>query len=90
MTEEEILILNSAMVDSYLREGTKIYAVRYADPTTQIKVGTEEDLAKAEEYIKTKITDEVIAVLLNANEHEFLENSHIAPQGTFQRTYSKD
>ena len=59
LTEEETLLLNSAMVDSYLTGGSKLYAVRYADPTTQIKVGSEEELAKAEEYIKTKITDEI-------------------------------
>ncbi len=59
MTEEEVLILNSAMVDSYLTEGTKLYAVRYADPTTQIKLGTDEELADAENYIKSKITEEV-------------------------------
>ena len=38
MSEEDTLLLNSAIVDSYLTDGTKLYAVRYTDPTTQIKL----------------------------------------------------
>ncbi len=73
LTEEEILLLNSAMVDSYLTMGSKLYAVRYADPTTQIKVGTEEDLTKAEEYIKTKITEEITRMGSEATVEELSE-----------------
>ncbi|MBR6688466.1 MAG: SAF domain-containing protein [Clostridia bacterium] len=62
MTEEDILLLNSAIVDSYLTEGSKLYAVRYADPTTQIKLGTEEELTKAEDYIKSKIASEITSL----------------------------
>lgn len=42
MSEEDTLLLNSAIVDSYLTEGTKLYAVKYTDPTTQIKLGESE------------------------------------------------
>lgn len=73
LTEEEILLLNSAMVDSYLTMGSKLYAVRYADPTTQIKVGSEEELAKAEEYIKKKITDDITRMGASATVEELSE-----------------
>ena len=62
MTEEDILIYNSAMVDSYLTEGTKLYAVRYADPTTQVKLGTEDEMKEAEAYITTKISADIAAM----------------------------
>ena len=57
MTEEDILIYNSAVVDSYLTEGTKLYAVRYADPTTQVKLSTEEAMTEAKDYIQKNIYD---------------------------------
>lgn len=62
MTEEEVLMLNSAMVDSYLTEGAKLYAVRYADPTTQVKLSTEEQMEEAEKYIKDKIAADITAI----------------------------
>jgi len=39
LNEEELYLLNSAIVDTYLNEGVKLYGVRYVDPTTQIKIG---------------------------------------------------
>ncbi len=62
MSEEDILILNSAMVDTYLTDGSKLYAVRYADPTTQVKLSTEEEMAQAEKYIKDKISTELASM----------------------------
>ena len=59
MSEEETLILNSAIVDSYLTDGTKLYAVNYSDPTTQIKLGDEETMNLAKEYIKEKLGNEL-------------------------------
>lgn len=60
MSEEDTLILNSAIVDSYLTDGTKLYAVRYSDPTTQIKLGsTEEGIKQAEQYLKDEIGKEL-------------------------------
>ncbi len=47
MSEEDTLMLNSAIVDSYLTDGTKLYAVRYTDPTTQIKLGESEAAASS-------------------------------------------
>ena len=62
MSEEDTLILNSAIVDSYLTEGTKLYAVNYADPTTQIKLGDEEAIELAKTYIKEKLGNELSAI----------------------------
>jgi len=39
LDEEELYLLNSAIVDTYLNEGVVLYGVRYVDPTTQIKTG---------------------------------------------------
>lgn len=41
LTEDERLILNGAIVDSYLNEGTKLYATKYTDPEAQIKIADE-------------------------------------------------
>lgn len=62
MTEEHTLLLNSAIVDTYLTAGTKLYAVRYSDPTTQIKVDDASQMVAAEKYIKDKISAEVTAL----------------------------
>ena len=60
MTEEETLILNSAIVDSYLTEGTKLYIVRYSDPTTQIKLGADEEaMAQAQQFLKDALGKEL-------------------------------
>lgn len=59
LSEEEILTLNGAIVDSYLTNGSKLYAVKYSDPTTQIKISTEE-MADARTYIAEKLAAELI------------------------------
>lgn len=60
MSEEDTLMLNSAIVDSYLTEGAKLYAVKYSDPTTQISLGeTEEALRQAKLYLKDEIGKEL-------------------------------
>lgn len=38
LAEDERLLLNSAMVDSFLNTGTKLYATKYADSDSQIKI----------------------------------------------------
>lgn len=62
MSEEDTLLLNSAIVDSYLTDGTKLYAVRYTDPTTQIKLGESED---AKNQAKLWLKDEIGKELAN-------------------------
>jgi len=47
LDEEELYLLNSAIVDTYLNDGVTLYGVRYVDPTTQIKIDDETaDMAK--------------------------------------------
>lgn len=60
LSEEEILTLNGAIVDSYLTDGSKLYAVKYADPTTQIKV-SDSAMEDAKTYITNKIVEELVA-----------------------------
>lgn len=58
LSEDELLLLNSAIVDSYMTEGSKLYAVEYADPDTQIS--TDDAAAEqAKNYIQSKITAEI-------------------------------
>lgn len=59
LTEEELLLLNSAIVDTYLNNGTELYAVKYADPTTQVKIGGADAIASARAYLVSKINDDV-------------------------------
>lgn len=58
LSEEQQLILNGAIVDSFLTSGTKLYAVQYTDPTTQIKIDSgSSELAR--QYIKEKLGQEL-------------------------------
>ncbi len=42
LAEDERLLLNSAMVDSFLNSGSKLYATKYADSDAQVKVVSDE------------------------------------------------
>ena len=44
LTEDERLLLNSAVVDSFLNPGTKLYAKKYTDPSAQIKSVIDSDV----------------------------------------------
>lgn len=59
LSEEEILILNGSIVDSYINDGSKLYAVKYTDPTTQIKID-DEAMQKAKTNIQNKIIEELL------------------------------
>ncbi|MEG2348776.1 MAG: SAF domain-containing protein [Clostridia bacterium] len=56
--EDERLILNSAMVDSFLNEGTKLYATKYADSDAQIKI-SDDASNKAQGYVTEEIKKEM-------------------------------
>lgn len=56
--EDERLLLNSAIVDSYLEEGTKLYATKYVDQDAQIKI-SDDEAATAEGYVKSEITKQM-------------------------------
>ncbi len=58
LNEEELYLLNSAIVDTYLSDGVTLYGVRYVDPTTQIKIDDEAaDMAKLK--LSKKIEEDV-------------------------------
>lgn len=57
LSEDEIQLLNSAVVDSYLNSGSKLYALRYTDSDAQVK--TSDDIeSETKGYIETLIEDE--------------------------------
>ncbi len=58
LSEDELLLLNSAIVDSYMTQGSKLYAVEYADPDTQISTDAVAQ-EQARKYIEDKITNEI-------------------------------
>ena len=41
LSEDEIQLLNGAIVDSYLNSGAKLYALRYTDSDAQVKTSTD-------------------------------------------------
>lgn len=58
LSEDELLLLNSAIVDSYMTDGSKLYAVEYADPDTQISTD-ETATIEARKRIEDKISSEI-------------------------------
>lgn len=54
LAEDERLLLNSATVDSYLNQGSKLYATKYTDAVSQTNL-TEEALATAKGYVTEEI-----------------------------------
>ena len=58
LSEDELLLLKSAIVDSYMTQGSKLYAVEYADPDTQISTD-DASAEQARKYIEDKIKQEL-------------------------------
>lgn len=54
LSESERLLINSAIVDSYLNTGTKLYATKYVDQDAQIKI-SDNEADVAEGYVKKEI-----------------------------------
>lgn len=54
LDEEELYLLNSAIVDTYLSDGVTLYGARYVDPTTQIKLDE-----NAAEKAKIKLAEKI-------------------------------
>ena len=58
LTEFETQLLNSAVVDSYLNEGTKLYATKYVDPAMQITYESDKsDKLSKDELVKNELYD---------------------------------
>ena len=59
--EDERLLLNAAMVDSFLEQGTKLYATKYVDQDAQIKV-SDDAAVKAEGYVSEQIKKQLTEI----------------------------
>ncbi|MEG0872491.1 MAG: SAF domain-containing protein [Clostridia bacterium] len=68
LAEDERLLLNSAMVDSFLKQGSKLYATKYADADAQIKISDDSAVA-AKGYVSEEIKKEQ-ATIKEATEEE--------------------
>ena len=75
LTEDERLILNGAMVDSYLNEGTKLYATKYTDPEAQIKLDDETD-AKLKGYMLKAIASTFNLSITDTDITNFIKNEN--------------
>lgn len=58
LAEDERLLLNSATVDSYLNQGSKLYATKYTDATSQTNL-SEEATTTAKGYVSEEIEKEL-------------------------------
>lgn len=58
LSEDERLLLNSAIVDSYLNSGSKLYATVYADSDAQVKSSSDVE-GEVKGYITGEIQDEI-------------------------------
>lgn len=58
LAEDERLLLNSATVDSYLNQGSKLYATKYTDATSQTNL-SEEATTTAKGYVAEEIEKEM-------------------------------
>ena len=54
LAEDERLLLNSAIVDSFLNKGTKLYATKYSQSDAQIKI-SDEASSTAKGYVQEEI-----------------------------------
>lgn len=72
--EDERLLLNGSIVDSFLRQGSKLYATKYTDPTSQIKTSDietkasgyiSEQIANELDVLKTATTDQATTIVLD-------------------------
>ena len=57
LSEEENLLLNSAIVDSYMYNGSKLYALRYTDSDAQVKSSSDLE-SETKGYIESLIADD--------------------------------
>lgn len=67
LDEEELYLLNSAIVDTYLNDGVTLYGVRYVDPTTQIVLdenAAEKAKIKLAEKIEKDVANGTVALTL--------------------------
>ncbi len=57
LSEDELQLLNSAVVDSFLNSGSKLYALKYTDSDAQVK-SSDDIESETKGYIQKLITDD--------------------------------
>ncbi|MDO4282031.1 MAG: flagella basal body P-ring formation protein FlgA [Clostridia bacterium] len=67
LSEDERLLLNSAIVDSYLNTGSKLYATVYADSDAQVKNSTDVE-SEVKGYISEQIQSELKSLKTATND----------------------
>lgn len=67
LSEDERLLLNSAVVDSFLNQGTKLYATKYTDPAAQIKSVIDSDIQNSLEATTTSSDEDTTDADQSAN-----------------------
>lgn len=87
LTEDERLILNGAMVDSYLNEGTKLYATKYTDPQAQIKLDDETE-SKLKGYMLRAIASTFNLSITDTDINDFIKNDQKTNETTTGTTTS--
>lgn len=87
LTEDERLILNGAMVDSYLNEGTKLYATKYTDPQAQVKLDDETE-SKLKGYMLRAIASTFNLSITDTDINEFIKNDQKTNETTTGTTTS--
>jgi len=81
LSEDELLLLNSAIVDSYMTDGSKLYAVEYADPDTQISTDD-----AAAEMARKEIEDKIAAEITNITGQPLTTTTNETTNGTTNET----
>ncbi len=79
LNEEELYLLNSAIVDTYLSDGVTLYGVRYVDPTTQIKIDsqtTEMAKLKLSKKIEEDVANGTVTLTLPTQNDEQITNAN--------------
>lgn len=85
LKEDERLILNSAIVDSFLNKGTKLYATIYSDPEAQVKYEADrEAVVKGEliELIKQELPELAALAGMDKTTDENAGETPTTPEGT--------
>ena len=91
LAEDERLLLNSAMVDSFLNSGTKLYATKYADSDSQIKVAADIALENSDTDEETTSTNTNTSTTTTTNKSlTASDNATAVVQGQLRETIKSE
>ena len=88
LAEDERLLLNSAMVDSFLNSGTKLYATKYADSDSQIKIAA--DIALENNNTTNDDTDTTTSTTTTNKSLTASDNATAVVQGQLRETIKSE